>query len=101
MSESKLIRVSTYARRHNLSVQAVYNKIAKGEKVWSKRGYDVVNPIKLCKQEWSWLHCMIVCLWHLIQCRFVYFMPNYKFSRGSKIELKVAQFLNKMIFIDN
>lgn len=31
MSESKLIRVSTYARRHNLSVQAVYNKIAKGE----------------------------------------------------------------------
>lgn len=31
MSESSLIRVSTYARRHNLSVQAVYNKIAKRE----------------------------------------------------------------------
>lgn len=74
---------------------------AKAEKVWSKRGYDVVNPIKLCNPNWSWLHCMIVCLWHLIQCRFVYFMPNYKFSRGAKIELKVAQFLNKLIFIDN
>lgn len=44
MSESKLIRVSTYARRHNLSVQAVYKKIEKGELCVIK--IDGINFIK-------------------------------------------------------
>lgn len=61
---------------------------------------EVVNPIKLCKKDWSWLRCMAVCLWNLIQCDTVYFMRNYTKSKGCKVELFVARLFNKCIYIE-
>lgn len=78
---------------------AKYNFL-RAEKYWSRKGYQVVNPTKLCNENWSWIRCMIVCLWNLAKCRYVYFMPNYTYSRGAKIEFKVAKLLNKIIYLN-
>lgn len=69
----------------------------KAEKLIESQGFNPVNPLKLCKREWSWLRCMIVCLWYLAKCDNVYFMRNYKKSRGARIEYKVAKWLGKTI----
>jgi hypothetical protein len=71
---------------------------ANAEMYWTKKGYQVVNPTKLCNKKWSWIRCMIVCLWNLAKCRYVYFLPNYVYSRGATIELKAAKLLNKVIY---
>lgn len=70
----------------------------KAEKYWAEKGYEVVNPTRLCNKNWSWFRCMIVCLWNLAKCKYVYFMPNHIHSRGAKMELKVAKLLNKVIY---
>lgn len=70
---------------------------AKAERYWKNKGYEVVNPTRLCEKEWSWLRCMAVCLWNLAKCSSAYFMPNHIHSRGSKIELWFAKFLGKTI----
>lgn len=72
----------------------------KAEKLMELQGLYPVNPLKLCKQDWSWLRCMIVCLWHLAKCDNVYFMRNYKKSRGARIEYKVAKWLGKTIITE-
>lgn len=72
----------------------------KAEKLMESEGLFPVNPLKLCKQEWSWLRCMIVCLWYLAKCDNVYFMRNYKKSRGARIEYKVAKWLGKTIITE-
>ena len=72
----------------------------KVEKVLVKQGYEVVNPTTLCKKEWSWLRCMIVCLWHLIKCDAVYFLRNYKNSKGAMIEYKIAKILGKLMYFE-
>lgn len=76
---------------------AKYNFL-RAERYWQKKGYQVVNPTKLCNKNWSWIRCMIVCLWNLAKCRYVYFLPNYVYSRGATIELKAAKLLNKVIY---
>lgn len=86
-------------RISGIKYETAKKNFAMMEKLWRSRGYNPVNPLKLCKQEWSWLHCMIVCLWHLAQCRFVYFMSNYKYSIGSQIEFMFANLLNKIIYL--
>ena len=60
-------------------------------------GYEVCNPVKLCKPYWSWPRCMIVCLWHLMKCDTVVFMDNWQDSRGARIENRAARFFDKQI----
>ena len=60
-------------------------------------GYEVCNPVKLCKLYWSWPRCMTVCLWHLMKCDTVVFMDNWQDSRGARIENRAARFLGKKI----
>lgn len=58
----------------------------------------VINPLRICKQEWSWLRCMIVCVWHLLtKCDRIYLLPNWHDSRGAKIELWFAILTKKEI----
>lgn len=72
----------------------------KVEKALVKQGYEVVNPTKFCKKEWSWLRCIIVCLWHLTKCDAVYFLRNYKNSKGAMIEYKIAKILGKLMYFE-
>ena len=59
-----------------------------------------VNPMEICHCDWSWLHCMPVCHWRMRKCDTVAFLPNWRNSRGSRIEYRFAKFLGKdMIFL--
>lgn len=57
----------------------------------------VVNPIYFCAPHWSWLRCMILCIWHLIPCTTIAMIDGWQQSRGAKIELAVAILLRKQI----
>lgn len=59
-----------------------------------------VNPMEICHRDWSWIHCMVVCIWDLRKCDTVAFLPNWKDSRGSRLEYRFAKLLGKeMIFL--
>jgi hypothetical protein len=58
-------------------------------------GYEVVNPMKICKKHWSWLRCMAKCLWAIIFCDKIHQLPGWQESRGARIEYKWAKFLRK------
>lgn len=63
--------------------------------------YKTVNPMELCKSNWSWIRCMIVCLYNLIKrCDSIYVLRDYKTSRGAKIELWVAKKLKYNIIYE-
>lgn len=76
-----------------------YYKFKAAEKHLTQLGYEVRNPMQLCKPHWSWLRCMIVCLWNLTRCPEVFFLDNWKHSRGARIEYRVALMLKKTIII--
>ena len=65
------------------------------------QGWEVHNPVKLCKPTWSWWRCMAVCLWHLLWCDVVVFLYNWQDSRGASIEHRVARLLGKKIIYMN
>lgn len=93
-------KVFISGRVSGIKYDSAKKAFAKREKKLSRVYGVVVNPIKLCKQDWSWLRCMAVCLWNLIQCDTVYFMRNYKKSKGCKVEMFVARLFNKCIYIE-
>ena len=68
-----------------------------------RRAYDdhpdaiIYNPMRFCRQEWSWLRCMIVCLWRVLRSDIVYVMYDYGGSRGSSMERKLALKLGKEV----
>lgn len=74
-----------------------YGKFADADRKLSKMGYEVVNPTNLCKKNWSWLRCMVVCLWHLAWCDCVWQLDNWQDSKGARIEYRWAKFLGKGI----
>lgn len=77
-----------------------YRKFSDAEKHLESLGYKVVNPMVLCKKHWSWIRCMAVCLWHLVGCKGIYQLPDWRSSRGARIEYRIAKLLNKDILRD-
>lgn len=53
-------------------------------------GSLAVVPIHYCRKEWSWAECMKRCLGLLLECDKVLLLPDWKRSRGAKIEALVA-----------
>lgn len=51
---------------------------------------EVVNPMKLCNAEWSWLRCMTVCVSHLIKCDAICYRTGIDNSRGASLEARIA-----------
>jgi hypothetical protein len=50
-----------------------------------------INPMKKCHPNWSWIRCMIVCLYYLVfHCNRISLQPNWKQSKGAKIEVLIA-----------
>lgn len=79
--------------------QACYN-FASAEVFIYTTGAIPVNPMRLCNPAWSWLLCMVVCLWHLSFCRGIYMQRNWRESRGARIERRFAQLLGKLEFYE-
>lgn len=77
-----------------------YQKFENAEKTVAKYfpGAKIYNPMKLCKADWSWMRCMVVCLWVLIfKCDLAVFLDDYKTSKGAMIEFKCAKMGDKAI----
>ncbi len=62
-----------------------------------KMGGVPVNPLRLCLPRWSWRRCMTTCILHLLTCRFMAMLPNWKESRGARIERRIGLLLGKTI----
>lgn len=65
-------------------------KFEETEKMLVARGYEVVNPIKLCSPETDWKKCMRKDIGELVKCDGIYIMNNWKKSNGARIEISVA-----------
>lgn len=57
----------------------------------------IVNPVKHCKREWPWWRCMVRCLGLLAGCEWVAMLPDWRESRGARLEHRVARRLKKEI----
>ena len=65
-------------------------------------GFRAVNPCDLTffrkpLDGRPWWVCMVVCLWHLAGCSYVYMLNNWQASRGASKEHALAKFLRKKI----
>lgn len=80
-----------------LGYLVAYHRFASAEKKLSRMGYNVANPMCICNKNWSWLRCMVVCLWNLLFCPTIYMLDGWEDSRGAKIEHRVARLLGKNI----
>lgn len=79
-------------------ISCYYKFRTEEEAITFSTGRKVVNPMKICKSHWSWLRCMIVCLWHLItHCDTIVMLDDWEKSKGATIELKVAKLLRYKI----
>ena len=79
----------------DLPYLVAYGNFSNAERTLASMGYEVVNPMKICKKHWSWVRCMIKCLWAIFFCQKIYQLPNWQESRGARIEYRWAKFLNK------
>lgn len=95
MSERRQTKVFISGKISGVDYYTAYQTFANAERTLSSMGYSVVNPMHLCKKHWNWLHCMLVCLWHLLWCKKVFRLDNWRDSRGARIEYRVAKFLKK------
>jgi hypothetical protein len=61
---------------------------------WAKTTFwdcEIVNPMKLNKNERDWKKCMKKCLNVLIDCDAIVLQKNWKQSRGAQIERFIAK----------
>lgn len=52
---------------------------------------EIIIPTDLCNDDWNWEKCMDVCLDALWNCDTLYLMSDWKDSKGSFIEKKIAE----------
>lgn len=70
-----------------------------------RHGYFGFRPVDPCDftligiplRNYTWSVCIMVCLWHLAGCSYVYMLRDWKDSRGARIEHRVAKILHKEI----
>lgn len=80
-----------------LEYYVAYGNFSYADRQLSSMGYKVINPMKICKEHWSWLRCMAKCLWAIIFCHKIHQLPGWQESRGARIEYKWARFLKKEV----
>lgn len=73
------------------------SKFMRYEFFYCKQNYDVHNRMLICRQGWSWLHCMVACVWRMSKCQKVAFMPDWVESRAARMDMIVAVVLGKQI----
>ena len=63
------------------------------------RGYSVINPLELPhnhdKQRQSF---MLECITCLVNCDAIYILDNYELSKGTRVDIYIARYLELLIF---
>jgi hypothetical protein len=81
----------------NMPYDVAVRNFWRAEKKLSPKG-ETINPIRICKENWSWFRCMIVCIYYLIRhCDRIYLLDNWTESTGARIEVIVAIITKKKI----
>ena len=96
-SERKRTKIFISGKVSGIEYYVAYQTFANADRQLSSMGYQVINPMKICKKNWCWLRCMIKCLWAIIFCDMVHQLPDWKDSKGARIECRWAKFLGKRI----
>ena len=77
-----------------LSVKEYTAKFSAMEKLLRAKGYEVVNPVTLIRNELGaapeWKACMRVALRELLTCDEIHLLPCWKDSTGAKMEFDTA-----------
>lgn len=98
---------STFKRKVYLSgaissipYEEAKKKFDKTEEDLTAWGFEVVNPMKAVpyKEGRTWLGYMVRAIAQLIRCDVIYMLPNWKQSRGAKIERRIAKILGLWVF---
>lgn len=73
-----------------LSLIEAYQNFAMQDKEFSSIG-KTINPMHKCHPNWSWIRCMIVCIYYLVfHCNRISLQSNWQQSKGAKIEVLIA-----------
>lgn len=84
-----------------LDIDEVTKKFNYKEYELTAKGYEVVNPMRLNHDHnKEWESYMKVCLAELIKCDAIYLMPDWKESKGAKLEKRIAYELKLDIIYD-
>ena len=94
-SKRKRVKVFISGKVSGIEYYVAYQTFANADRQLSSMGYQVINPMKICRKNWSWVRCMAKCLWAITFCHKIYQLDNWKESRGARIEYKWAKLLNK------
>lgn len=97
IQQNKRVKVFLSGHVSGLEYLVAYGKFSNEERLYSALGYKVINPMKICKKHWSWVRCMIKCLWAIIFCHKIHQLPGWQESRGARIEYRWAKFLGKEV----
>lgn len=65
-----------------------------------KMGYIAVVPLGMCPNDWPYWKIMLHVCWKLTLCKTVYFMDNWRTSKGCRIEYFISKLLNKKIIFE-
>lgn len=80
-------------------VKSCKEKFAKAEFLLKRKGYQTINPLRLCPPNANWENAMKMCIRKLSECDAIYLLTDWEESRGAKVEHYVAeQFGLKFIY---
>jgi hypothetical protein len=74
--------------------QSCIAKFNHAENYLKSKGYLIVNPMKIVKEDSDWNTAMDICLSALKECDSIFLIPDWAKSKGARKEVKLAISLN-------
>lgn len=74
-----------------LPYSTAYNNFELAENQLLLAGYEPVNPTKYVRNKTNWLESMKICIKLLLDCESIYLLKNWKYSKGARIEYRIAK----------
>jgi hypothetical protein len=65
-------------------------KFSSRAEILRAQGYEVVNPMEIVPEGTGWKDAMKLCISELMNCDAYYMLPDWRYSKGAKIELQLA-----------